>query len=64
LVAKKSSYNYIFKELPVANASDFQNYTRFPVDLFDIQQKTTMSLTQKQDDGIEIEFICNGIHLQ
>ena len=61
---RRGSHNYIFKELSVANTSDFQSYTRLPVDLFDSLLKKIMPLIQKQDDGIEMEFICNGIHLQ
>jgi hypothetical protein len=53
-----------FKELSVANASDFQNYIRLPVDLFDSLMKKIMPLIQKQDDGIVMKFICNGIHLR
>ena len=34
------------------------------MDLFDSLLKKIMPLIQKQDDGIEMEFICNGIHLQ
>ena len=62
MVAKKKrgSHNYIFKELSVANASDFQNYTRLPVDLFDSLLKKIMPLIQKQDDGIHLQL--NSFH--
>jgi hypothetical protein len=58
MVAKKrgGSHNNIFKELSVTNASDFQNYSRLPVDLFDSPLKKLMLLIQKQDDGIHMQW--------
>jgi hypothetical protein len=66
IVAKKrgGSHNNMLKKLSVANALDFQNYTRLQVDLFDSLLKNLMPVIQKQDGGIEKEFICYGIHLQ